>query len=83
VIVDRGDAVDDLAIGRDELTGGDPYEVTLAQIGGRHFRHPSRVVQPVRDGLGAGLAQRVRLGLAAPLRHRFGEVGKQHREPEP
>ena len=30
-----------------------------------------------------GLAQRVRLRLAASFRHRLGEVGEQHREPEP
>ena len=34
-------------------------------------------------GLGAGLAQRVGLGLAAALGHRLGEVGEQHREPQP
>ena len=31
----------------------------------------------------ARLAQRVGLGLAAPLGHRLGEVGEQHREPQP
>ena len=31
----------------------------------------------------AGLAQRFGLGLAAPLGHRLGEVGEEHREPQP
>ncbi len=35
------------------------------------------------DGLGPRLAQRVGLRLAAPLGHRLGEVGEQHRQPEP
>ena len=33
----------------------------------------------LRQRVGLGLAQRVGLGLAARLRHRFGEVGEQHR----
>ena len=33
--------------------------------------------------LGAGLAQRVGLRLAAAFRDRLGEIGKQHREPQP
>ena len=39
--------------------------------------------QAPRRGLLAHLAQRVGLGLAAPLGHRLGEVGEEHREPEP
>ena len=34
-------------------------------------------------GLGLRLAQRVGLRLAAAFGHRFGEVGEQHRQPEP
>ena len=37
----------------------------------------------VGDGFGARLAQRVGLRLAAAFGHRFGEVGEQHREPQP
>ena len=37
----------------------------------------------LRDRVGLGLAQGVGLRLAARFRHRFGEIGKQHREPEP
>ena len=33
--------------------------------------------------LGAGLAQSVGLRLAAPFRHRFGEIREQHGEPQP
>ena len=35
------------------------------------------------DRLGPGLAQRVGLGLAPALGHGLGEVGEQHREPQP
>ena len=47
------------------------------------------VVRPVRAGeqlglrLGARPPQRVGLRLAAPLGDRLGEIGEQHREPEP
>ena len=34
-------------------------------------------------GLGAALAERVGLGLAAAFGHGLGEVGEQHREPQP
>ena len=40
------------------------------------------VAADVGDGLAARLAQRRRLGLAAPLGHRLGEVGEQHGEPQ-
>ena len=59
-----------------------------------HARRPRRAARwPARSRAAAwqhagpwsppGLAQRGRLGLAAALGHRLGEVGEQHREPEP
>ena len=42
-----------------------------------------RVEQALGPRLAAGLAQRVGLRLAAAFGDRFGEVGEQHREPEP
>ena len=50
---------------------------------GRHGLGPAAGAEPVRDRLGPRLAQRVGLRLAAPFGHRFGEVGEQHREPQP
>ena len=41
------------------------------------------VAADVGDRVGAGLAQRVGLRLAPALGHRLGEVGEQHREPQP
>ena len=40
-------------------------------------------LETVRRGLGASLAQCLRLGLAAALGHGFREVRKYHREPQP
>ncbi len=37
----------------------------------------------MRNGPGAGLAQRVGLGLPAPFGHGFRKIGEEHREPEP
>ena len=39
--------------------------------------------QPRAQDVGLRLAQRVGLGFAARFRHRLGEVGEQHREPQP
>ena len=50
-LVDRGDALDDLAVGGDEVAGLAHDEVALGQIGGRH---------PL---LGAVRTQASRLGL--------------------
>ena len=53
-----------------------------AKLGGRH-RLASPSEEPLGLRVGARRAQRVGLGLAAPLRHRLGEVGEQYGEPEP
>ena len=39
--------------------------------------------QQLGHRVGLGLAQRGGLRLAAAFGHRFGEIGEQHREPEP
>ena len=39
--------------------------------------------QHLGEGVAAGAAQGFGLGLAAPFRHRFREVGEQHGEPQP
>ena len=81
-LVDVGDALDHLAVARDQLAGRDHDDVAAAQRGSgppRSTRRPPAA----RDRLGARLAQRVGLRLAAALGHRLGEVREQHREPEP
>ena len=81
-LVDAGHAFDDLAIAGDELAGLDAHDVAGAQRVRRHG-----LLQAVADAngvrLGLGLAQRGGLRLAAAFGHRLGEVGEDHREPEP
>ena len=43
----------------------------------------SAIVEPLGDGLAARAAQAVGLRLAAPFGDGLGEIGEQHREPEP
>ena len=81
-LVDRGDALDDLAVAGDHLPGLDHHHVPLAERGGRDLLLPA-VREPAGLDVAPHLAQRVGLGLAAPLGHRLGEVGEDHREPEP
>ena len=52
------------------------------ELGARHLDDLA-VAPDVGDRVGPRLAQRVGLGLAPPLGHRLGEVGEQHREPQP
>ena len=81
--VDRRHAFDDLAVGGDELAGADHDHVTFAQARRRNLFRAVAGPEPVRDCLSFRPPQRLGLGLAAPLRHRLGEVREQHREPQP
>ena len=83
-LVDRCDALDDLAVAGDELAGRDDARRRRARAG----RSATSTIEPSSrrtraTRLRARLAQRVGLRLAAPLGHRLGEVGEQHGEPEP
>ena len=87
-LVDHGDAVDHLAVGRNEIAGLDQHDVADLELVRRHVLIARRRRTP-----GAGIrlamtsrahaAQRRRLRLAAAFGHRLGEVGEQHREPQP
>ncbi len=76
----------------DEVARLDEHDVARLQLRGRHrpSTSPARRFGSCRRRDAAWrwssvlhLAQRVRLRLAAPFRHRFGEVGEQHGEPQP
>ena len=82
-LVDRGDALDDLAVAGDALAGRADDDVAGPQLGGRHLLDLPVRQQPVRDGVRLGLAQRFGLRLAARFGHRFGERREEHGEPEP
>ena len=73
----------DVAVAGDHLAGGDDTLVADARAAllGTSSTVPSASAA-VRRRLGPGLAQRGRLGLAAPFGHRLGEVGEQHGEPQ-
>ena len=83
--VDRGDAFDHLAVGRDDVAGLDEHDVADLQAGAGHQLEVGAVVAGEQLGLrlGARPAQRIRLRLAAPFGDGFGEIGEQHGEPEP
>ena len=70
----------DGAVAGDDLAGLDDDDVAAAQLVGRASSSPS--AQP-RDGVRAHRAQRVGLGPAAALGERLGEVGEDHRQPQP
>jgi hypothetical protein len=80
--VDRRDALDDLAVGGNQIARRANDEVADLQLaaGNRHF---AAVDQLAGGGLGAHFAQLVGMRLAAALGHRFGEVGEKAGEPKP
>ncbi len=84
-LVDRGDALDDLAVGRDDVARFHDHDVADLETCARN----PLVVLGIRAGhqlglrLRALLAQRVGLRLAAAFGDCLCEIGKQHREPEP
>ncbi|MCY1482616.1 hypothetical protein D9M68_161740 [compost metagenome] len=82
-LVDRGDALDHLAVAGNQLAGDHPHHVALAQLAGRHLLVVAGPRQALRQqALGAG-PQAVGAGLAAAFGERLGEVGEEHGEPQP
>ena len=81
--VDRRNALDDVAVGGDHLAGRDSHDVPFAERRCRHDVEGPVWALPVGHRLGLGPSQRISLRLAASLGHRFGEVGKEHGQPEP
>jgi hypothetical protein len=84
-LVHRGDAFDDLTVAWDQVAGFHEDDVALLQLRCGHDLEVRRVdgSEPLGRRLGACLAQRCRLRLAAAFRHRLGEVGEQHGDPQP
>ena len=81
--IHRSDAFDDFAVAGDELARGDraPRSRRATQSWAR--LRSAAVLDAVRDGFAARLAQRIGLRLAAAFGHGFREIGKHHGEPEP
>ena len=84
-LVDRGHAFDHFAVGRDQIAGLDQNDVVDLQLGRGNEPIVLQIVPGQELGLrlGALAAQRLRLRLAAAFSDRCGEVGEQHREPQP
>ena len=81
--VDRGDPLDHFAVAGDRLPRPRPAPCPPCAGPSAGTSLYAARFQSVGDRLGAHLAQRVGLGLAAALGDRLGEIGEQHREPQP
>ncbi len=85
--VHRGDALDHLAVGRDEIARLDQHDVARLELHrGRRAQWRWRcfgVGKLFRDDIGLRGAQARGLRFAASLGDGFREVREQHREPEP
>ena len=81
--IDRGDALDHVAVAGNNFAGFDDDGIAFAQSRRGHCFFAVAVEQAPRGGFLAHLAQRRRLGLTAAFGNRFGEVGENHREPQP
>lgn len=84
-LVDRGDAGDHFAVGRDHLAAAHQHQIAFEQAGGRY---PLALVilragDPTSLELAHAGLQTVGPRLAAPLGQGLGEVGKPEGEPEP
>ncbi len=75
-LVDVGDALDDVAVGRDDAVLLHPDEVALAQVRRRNGLDAPAGEHAVGAQVGAGLAQRGGLRLAAAFGQRLGVVGE-------
>ena len=81
-LVDGGDALDDLAVGRDRLALGHNNDVAGPEdVRGDVFYRAVVFLTSGRGGL-ARLPERVRLRLSARLGKGLGEVGEEDGEPE-
>ena len=84
-LVDRGDALDHLAVGGNDIAGLDQHHLARPELAGVRRRNQTGLLVDDQLGLGlvAGLAQACGLRLAAALGDGFGEIGEQHGEPQP
>ena len=85
--IDGGDALDDVAVAGNDLAGFDQHDIAQTKVERIHAFDDAAKVFGIDIALGAGVAARapqsVGLRLAAPFGDRLGEIGEQHREPQP
>ncbi len=82
-LVDGGDALDDLAVGGDQVAGLADDQVAFGQRRGGYPLLGSVGAQAAGFGLGSHAAQCVGLGLAATFSHGLGEVGEDDGQEQP
>ncbi len=80
--VHAGNAFDDVAVGRNHVARFAHDDVALLQIRGGDLLFAS-VPQTPGDRVLSGLPQAGGLCFTAAFGDRFGEIGEEHREPEP
>jgi hypothetical protein len=76
--VDRGQALDDLAVGGDLLAGADDHGVARAQVSGRNLRFAAACNLLAGDQVLACATQRRSLSTPARFGDGLGEVAEQH-----
>ena len=85
-LVDRGDALHDLAIRGNEVVGLDQHQISLAKVG-RRGRLPHLRLARIEDELCHRIRARPAHAFGArpatALGHRLGEGREEHSEPEP
>ena len=85
--IDGGDALEDLAVAGNDLARFDQHDIAEAKIERVHPFDDAAEIRRIDIALGAGVAagaaQSVGLRLAAPFGDGLGEIGEQHREPQP
>jgi hypothetical protein len=79
----EGDAFNHFPIAGNDVARLADHDVAGAQRRRRYVFDAAAGEQALAHHVGLGLAQRVRLRLAARFGHRFGEVREQDREPQP
>ena len=82
-LVDRADALDDLAVRGNDLAGLDDDDVAAPELGRGDLLDPAGLRATERGRRRARRPERVRLRLAASLGDRLGEVREEHGQPEP
>ncbi len=73
----------DFAVSGDHLAGLNNDNVVLSQRLGRNSLCSAARLAKICHCPGAGFAEGIGLGLAAPLGHSLGKIGKKHRKPQP
>ena len=85
--IDGGDAFEDLAVAGNDFVGLNQHNIAQTKIERVHAFDDAAKVLGIDIALGASVAARaaqsVGLRLAAPFGDGLGEIGEQHREPQP